>query len=91
MVTKAQANLQDAFLNLLRKENIPVTVYLVNGYQLKGQVRGFDNFTVLLEFEGKQQLIYKHALSTVTPMRNLPISVSQLLRGEEAAPTDSEA
>lgn len=76
--------MQDGFLNLLRKENIPVTVYLVNGYQLKGQIRAFDNFTVLLEFEGKQQLIYKHALSTVTPMRNLPVSLLQLVRGEES-------
>lgn len=82
-MTKGQASLQDGFLNLLRKENIPVTVYLVNGYQLKGQIRGFDSFTVLLEFEGKLQLIYKHALSTVTPMRSLPVSLMQLMRGEE--------
>jgi len=85
-VTKGQANLQDGFLNLLRKENIPVTVYLVNGYQLKGQVRAFDNFTVLLEFEGKQQLIYKHALSTVTPMRT--VNMTQLLRNAEGDPED---
>lgn len=82
-MTKGQASLQDGFLNLLRKENIPVTVYLVNGYQLKGQIRGFDSFTVLLELEGKLQLIYKHALSTVTPMRSLPVSLMQLMRGEE--------
>lgn len=85
-MTKGQANLQDGFLNLLRKENIPVTVYLVNGYQLKGQVRAFDNFTVLLEFEGKQQLIYKHALSTVTPMRT--VNMTQLLRNAEGDPED---
>ncbi|HEX3015564.1 MAG TPA: RNA chaperone Hfq [Desulfobacteria bacterium] len=68
-VTKNQINLQDSFLNQVRKENIPVTVYLVNGFQLKGMVRGFDNFTVIIEFEGKQQMVYKHAISTVMPLK----------------------
>jgi len=68
-MTKPQINLQDSFLNQVRKENVPVTVYLVNGFQLKGFVKGFDNFTVIIEFEGKQQLVYKHAISTVTPSR----------------------
>jgi len=76
-VSKAVVNLQDAFLNQVRKENILVTVYLVNGYQLKGYIRGFDNFTVMLENDGRQQLVYKHALSTVMPSRNL--NLSQLL------------
>jgi host factor-I protein len=66
-MNKAQTNIQDALLNQMRKESIPVTVYLVNGFQLKGLVRGFDNFTVLLEVEGKQQMIYKHAISTMMP------------------------
>lgn len=61
-------------MNLIRKENIPVTVYLVNGFQLKGMIRGFDNFTVVIENEGKQQMVYKHALSTVMPMRNVNLS-----------------
>ena len=73
-MNKSQANLQDGFLNQCRKENIPVTVYLVNGSQLKGLIRGFDNFTVVLENEGKQQLVYKHALSTVMPMRNVNLA-----------------
>lgn len=73
-MVKSQANLQDGFLNQCRKENIPVTVYLVNGYQLKGLIKGFDNFTVVLENEGKQQLVYKHALSTVMPMRNVNLN-----------------
>jgi len=73
-VTKTQINLQDAFLNQVRKENISVTIFLVNGFQLKGMVRGFDNFTVLLESEGKQMMVYKHAISTVSPMR--PVSAS---------------
>lgn len=68
MVTK-NINLQDGFLNQLRKENIGVSIYLVNGIQLKGNVKGFDNFTVILEFSGKEQLVYKHAISTITPIR----------------------
>jgi len=62
-------NLQDVFLNQVRKEHIPVTVYLTNGFQLRGMVKGFDNFTVVLDSEGKQQLVYKHAISTVSPMK----------------------
>lgn len=80
---KSQANLQDGFLNQCRKENIPVTVYLVNGYQLKGLIRGFDNFTVVLENEGKQQLVYKHALSTVMPLRNVNLNQAAASREEE--------
>ncbi len=64
-------NLQDAFLNQARKENMLTTVFLVNGYQIKGIVRSFDNFTLMLEVEGKQQLVYKHAVSTIIPVRNL--------------------
>lgn len=66
---KQSINIQDHFLNSLRRENVYVTVYLLNGFQLKGLVKGFDNFTVVLESEGKQQLIYKHAISTFTPAR----------------------
>ncbi|MEH7261272.1 RNA chaperone Hfq, partial [Priestia megaterium] len=60
---KQSVNIQDQFLNQLRKENIYVTVFLLNGFQLRGLIKGFDNFTVLIESEGKQQLIYKHAIS----------------------------
>ncbi|HHU89542.1 MAG TPA: RNA chaperone Hfq [Clostridiaceae bacterium] len=66
-------NLQDVFLNQVRKEHIPVTVYLTNGFQLRGMVKGFDNFTVVLDSEGKQQLVYKHAISTVSPMKTVNI------------------
>lgn len=65
-------NLQDAFLNQLRRESIPVTIYLVNGVQIRGFVRGFDNFTVVFESDGRQMMIYKHALSTVAPQ--VPVS-----------------
>jgi host factor-I protein len=68
-MNKSPFNLQDTFLNQIRKENLPVTIYLVNGFQLKGLVRGFDNFTVIVEFEGRQQMVYKHAISTVMPVR----------------------
>jgi len=68
VVTKP-INLQDSFLNQVRKENVGVTVHLVNGFQIKGNVRGFDSFTVIIDSMGKQQMIYKHAISTVTPAR----------------------
>lgn len=77
-MTKTQINLQDAFLNQVRKENIPVTIFLVNGFQLKGMVKGFDNFTVILESEGKQMMVYKHAISTVSPLRPVNTSFSDV-------------
>jgi len=69
LMSKGQINLQDAFLNQVRKEKTPVTIYLVNGFQIKGIVKGFDNFTVIVELEQKQQLVYKHAISTVAPLK----------------------
>jgi len=77
MMTNRQLNLQDAFLNQVRKENIPVTLYLVNGFQLKGMVKGFDNFTVVLEVEGKQQMVYKHAISTLMPLKAVNLMLEQ--------------
>lgn len=68
-MNKVNINLQDVFLNQVRKEHIAVTVYLTNGFQLKGLVKGFDNFTVVLDTEGRQQLVYKHAISTISPMK----------------------
>lgn len=59
--------LQDYYLNRLRKEAITVVIYLINGYQIRGIIRAFDNFTVIVEGEGKQQMIYKHAISTFVP------------------------
>jgi|LSQX01.2.fsa_nt_gb host factor-I protein len=61
-------NLQDLFLNQARKNKMPLTMFLMNGFQLRGIVTGFDNFTVVLDTEGKQQLIYKHAISTIIPV-----------------------
>ncbi len=66
-------NLQDQFLNQLRKDRAVVTMFLMNGFQLHGVVRGFDGFTVILDSEGRQQLIYKHAISTVVPPRPITL------------------
>ena len=66
-------NLQDLFLNQARRDKLNVTVFLMNGFQMKGVVRSFDNFTVVLDSDGKQQMIYKHAISTIVPPR--PISL----------------
>lgn len=67
-MNKSGNNLQDIFLNGARKNKIPVTVYLTNGFQLKGNVKGFDSFTVVLDCHGTQMMIYKHAISTITPL-----------------------
>ena len=66
-------NLQDLFLNQARRERSVITMFLMNGFQLHGVVRGFDNFTVVLDSDGRQQLIYKHAISTMVPPR--PVSL----------------
>lgn len=72
MAEKAQ-NLQDAFLNNVRKGKIPVTIFLVNGVKLLGIVTWFDNFCVLLRREGQVQLVYKHAISTIMPGQPLTL------------------
>ena len=66
-------NPQDTFLNYIRREKIPVTLFLMNGFQLRGVVRSFDSFVVLIDADGRQQMIYKHAISTVAPAR--PVSL----------------
>jgi len=68
-------NLQDLFLSRARRGRTGVTVFLMNGYQLRGQIVGFDAFVVILMTEGKQQVIYKHAISTIIPER--PISLEE--------------
>ena len=67
MATKV--NIQDNFLNAARKENVPITLHLVNGFQIKGNIRSFDQFTIIIDSMGKQQMIYKHAVSTITPAK----------------------
>ncbi|WP_298842029.1 RNA chaperone Hfq [Clostridium sp.] len=68
-MNKAINNLQDIFLNEARKSKIQVALYLINGFQLKGNVTGFDTFTVVLNCDGKQMMVYKHAISTITPLK----------------------
>lgn len=83
--------LQDAYLQAIKRENAPVTIYLRNGFQLRGHVRGFDNFTIILEYDNKPHLVYKHAVSTVSPQ--VPVQFSgQDLGGARSAPAqDSPA
>ncbi|HBI63877.1 MAG TPA: RNA chaperone Hfq [Clostridiales bacterium] len=71
---KNEINLQDTFLNKARQEKIPLTVFLTNGFQLRGVVRGFDTFIILFDCEGKQEMIYKHAISTVIPQKRLDLT-----------------
>lgn len=74
---KTSVNIQDQVLNQARKDKILLTIFLVNGVQIKGFIRGFDNYVLLIEVEGKQNIIYKHAISTIIPSK--PIS----MRAEE--------
>lgn len=76
-----KTNLQDVFLTKARKQNVPLTVFLVNGFQMRGTVNGFDSFSVVLMSEGKQQLIYKHAISTIVPVA--PIDLHETEEEEE--------
>ena len=80
-------NLQDTFLNQARKERILVTTYLVNGFQCKGIVKGFDNYVVIFDCQGQQQLVYKHAISTIAPSR--PVSI--LDQEQQEKPTEKSA
>lgn len=72
-------NLQDIILNTARKEKMPVTVFLQSGYQFRGTIRGFDSFVIVMDCEGKQNMVYKHAVSTIIPSRSIELS------GEENA------
>ncbi len=82
---KGNINLQDVFLNQVRKENVLITIYLINGFQLKGVVKGFDNYTIVLKTDGKQQLIYKHAISTISPSAqvNFNLNLNIKPKGEQ--------
>ncbi|OUR63993.1 RNA chaperone Hfq [Methylophaga sp. 42_25_T18] len=74
-MAKAQS-LQDPFLNALRKENVPVAIYLVNGIKLQGQIDSFDQFVILLK-NSVNQMVYKHAISTIVPSRNVNFSIDE--------------
>ena len=62
-------NFQDALLSTVRKENVPVTIFLTNGFQIRGQIKAFDAYVIIVEADGKQQMVYKHAISTVAPLK----------------------
>lgn len=81
-MSKGQA-LQDPFLNALRKERIPVAIYLVNGIKLQGQVESFDQFVVLLR-NSVSQMVYKHAISTIVPARNVKLPMSDDAQGHSS-------
>lgn len=72
---QTKANLQDIFLLHARREQVPVTLFLMNGFQMRGVITGFDAFVVILNSDGKQQVIYKHAISTIAPQR--PVELGQ--------------
>ena len=74
---QTRINLQDTFLTRIRRNKTNVTLFLMNGYQLRGIITGFDSFAVVLVSDGKQQFIYKHAISTIAPLQPVP------LEGEE--------
>ena len=90
---KSIINLQENFLNQARKENVPVTIHLVNGFQIKGMIRGFDQFTVIIDSMGRQQMVFKHAISTITPARPLgtKIVIPGDKPGEITEPADETA
>ena len=72
-----QINLKDVFLNTLRKDRIECTVFLMNGYQIKGVIRGYDNYVIMVESDGRQQVVFKHAVSTISPIRPVQINVTK--------------
>jgi host factor-I protein len=77
-------SLQDPFLNILRKEKVPVSIYLVNGIKLQGQVDSFDQFVVLLKLKNSvNQMVYKHAISTVVPSRNVRLPMPDDESGDD--------
>lgn len=75
-MSKGQA-LQDPYLNVLRKERVPVSIYLVNGIKLQGQVESFDQFVILLK-NAVSQMVYKHAISTIVPARNIKLATDEI-------------
>jgi host factor-I protein len=80
-MNKITNNLQDVFLNQARKNKVSVIIHLINGFQLNGYVKGFDNFTIILDSVGKQIMVYKHAVSTITPAK--PVLYTQMSLDEK--------
>ena len=89
MAAEKQQNLQDVFLNHVRKNKVPVTVFLINGVKLQGVISSFDNFCLLLRRDGHVQLVYKHAVASVVPAR--PVSAATPREEKEPAPARQSA
>ncbi|OQB25290.1 MAG: RNA-binding protein Hfq [Firmicutes bacterium ADurb.Bin182] len=82
MSNKSATNLQDAYLNYLRKEKIAATIYTINGFQIKNAgIKGFDNFVIIIEADNKQTMIYKHAVSSIAP--SSAVNLSSLIQKDE--------
>jgi host factor-I protein len=81
-MAKQSSSLQDIFLNTARKEKIDITIYLMNGVPIKGKVLSFDTFTILLDVDKKQNLIYKHAISTLAPAKPISYKIDDNNHGE---------
>ena len=90
MATERSQNVQDVFLNHIRKNKIPVTVFLVNGVKLQGIITWFDNFSVLLRRDAHSQLVYKHAISTVMPATPVQLFDPSREEGDAAAAAESD-
>jgi host factor-I protein len=81
-------NYQDALLSAVRKENVPVTIFLTNGFQIRGLIKAFDAYVIIAEADGKQQMVYKHAISTIIPIKMvLKLNVVDRISLSEAVPS----
>ncbi|MGB9588979.1 MAG: RNA chaperone Hfq [Armatimonadota bacterium] len=90
-MNKGQSNLQDLFLNQIRKDRTAVTIYLIGGVQLKGLIKGFDPFTVLLDSPGKPvQMVYKHAIASVVPSKDVNIPLQQEFENQTSTEMSAE-
>lgn len=83
-------NIQDAFLNQVRVTKTPVLVYLIGGHQLKGMITGFDSFVLIMETEGREHLVYKHAVTTIMPQRKLTVMKTEKKEEKAGEQTDEQ-
>jgi host factor-I protein len=90
-MSKQTKNLQDIFLNAAKKDKTAITIYLMNGVPIKGKVLSYDNFTILIEVDKKQNLIYKHAISTILPLKPIPYKNIEESPSSSSSPSPSSA
>lgn len=91
MAAEKNQNIQDVFLNTLRKEKVPVTVFLTSGVKLQGNISGFDNFCVVLRRSPQVQLVYKHAIATIVPSQSISLYKGDDSDDNAAAPAPAES